>query len=373
LTRARVAGPGYSYNTHINRSQVRTPSGEAVTDGRARRLSPAVRRALPWFLAALLCVTFGLPSAVALAAAPSAPQIGVGHPAAGNTSVTVNMTDQPAFTPRSVTGNANATLSVQLVNQGVYNHTFTMVNVPNLVLNASWSPATLDSFFAKNGSLANVSVAPGQTAWANITFNASVGGDSFEFASVVPYQFQAGMWGFVNLTASGPGTELMENTTDSYAFVPNVLYIANPHYPLIVDVLVTNTGSLGHTFTVSSLSNYTLSPANFSQTFATNAPFVNAPIPSGAGSSAWANFTVRAPGVYQYICTVPGHFANGMTGDLYIAVPPPPPTAAPSTAVVDTWVLLGSGVLLGIGVLVAVIASYTGRFPSPPKSHEGHH
>ncbi len=282
------------------------------------------------------------------------------------------MTDQPAFTPRSLTANSSSTLSVHLVNQGVYNHTFTLTTVPNVVLNTSWSPSALNSFFAKNGSLANVSVAPGSSAWANVTFNASVGGDSFEFVSLVPYQFQAGMWGFVNLTASGPGTELMENTTDSYSFVPAVLYVANPHYPLVVDVLVTNTGSLGHTFTVSSLSNYTLSPANFSATFATNAPLVNLPIPSGAGSTAWANFTVRAPGVYQYICTISGHFANGMTGELYIAVPPPPPVPAPSTAVVDTWVLVGSAVLLGIGVLVAVIASYSGRFPSPPKSHGGH-
>jgi uncharacterized cupredoxin-like copper-binding protein len=329
---------------------------------------------MPWFLAALLCLSLGIPSAGALARAPSAPSIGFGHPESGNVSSVVNMTDAPAFTPRSLSANVSSTLAVHLVNQGEYNHTFTVSKVPDVVLNTSWSPSSLSTFFKTNGSLANVSVAPGQSAWANISFNASVGGDSFEFVSLVPYQFQAGMWGFINLTVSGPGTMLQENTTDSYSFVPDVLYVPNAtHYPIVIDVLVTNTGALGHTFTVSSLSNYTLSPANFSTTFAVNAPLVNAPVPSGAGSTVWGNFTVKAAGVYQYICTISGHFANGMTGDLYVGVPPPPPVPAPSTAIVDTWVLVGSGVLLGIGVLVAVVAAYVGRFPKAPGASEKHH
>jgi hypothetical protein len=87
----------------------------------------------------------------------------------------------------------------------------------------------------------------------------------------------------------------------------------------------------------------------------------------------WGNFTVKAACVYQYICTISGHFANGMTGDLYVGVPPPPPVPAPSTAIVDTWVLVGSGVLLGIGVLVAVVAAYVGRFPKAPGASEKHH
>ena len=216
-------------------------------------------------------------------------------------------------------------------------------------------------------------MAPSSNAWANVSFNASVGGDSFEFVSLVPYQFQAGMWGFVNLTTSGPGTELMENTTDSYAFVPAVLAPNATHYPLVLDVLVTNTGSLDHTFTVSPLSNYTLSPANFSQFFATNAPLVSVPVNSGVGTTTWANFTVRAPGIYQYVCEIDDHFANGMSGLLYVGVAPPPPPPPVSTAIVESWVLVGSGVLIGIGVLVAVIASSSGRFPSKPRSPEGHH
>jgi uncharacterized cupredoxin-like copper-binding protein len=345
-----------------------------VSDERARRLSPPLRRALPWLIAALLLSTVGLPSAAAVAQLPTLPMIGIAHSESKNSSATVNLTDAPAFAPRSLNGSSGGTLSVHLVNQGVYNHTFTLSKVPNVVISTTSTPAELSSFFAKNGSFANVSVAPGGTAWANVTFNATVGGDSFEFVSLVPYQFQAGMWGFVNLTASGPGLELMENTTDSYQFIPDVLYAPTPaHYPIVLDVLVTNTGSLGHTFTVSPLSNYTLSPANFTSTFATNAPLVNQPIGSGAGTTAWANLTVRAAGVYQYICTISGHFGNGMTGFLYVGIVPPPPPPPVSTAVVESWVLVGSGVLLSVGVLIAVIASYSGRFPPKSATDEKHY
>ena len=334
-----------------------------MTDVRARRLSPPLRRAVPWLVAALLLASFGLPSAAAMSRLPTPALVGFGHPTSANTSATVNLTDAPRFVPNSLTANPASTLSVKLVNQGAFDHTFTLSKVPNFPLSTAWSPGELDAFFNANGSLANVSVAPGQTAFANVTFNASTSGESFEFVSVVPYQFQAGMWGFVNLTATGPGVELMENTTDSYAFIPAVLAANATHYPLVLDVLVTNQGSLGHTFTVSPLSNYTLSPANFSSTFTTNPPLVNQAITAGVGSTTWANFTVRGPGVYQYICTVLGHFANGMTGQLYVGIAPPPPVQPPSTAIVETWILVGSTALLGIGVLLALVATYSGRFP----------
>ncbi len=337
-------------------------------DGPGRRSRPWVR-AVPWLVAAIVIAGIGLPSAAAIGRLPTAPEVGYAHPATGNSTVEMNMTDQPRFDPSSVTANASATLSVYLTNSGQYVHTFTLSKVANVTLNTSWTPTQVNAFFTANGTLANVSVAAGASEWANITFNGSVGGSSFEFVSVVPYQFQAGMWGFVNLTSTAPGVILSENTTDSYQFVPAVLSASPAHYPVTVDVLVTNTGSLGHTFTVSPLSNYTLSPANFTQTFATNPALVSAAVPSGSGSTVWGNFTIRAPGVYQYICTIPGHFGNGMTGFLYVgvAVPPTPPT--PSTAIIDTWILVGAGAVLGVGVLLAVVASYSGRFPQRPPQH----
>ncbi len=318
----------------------------------------------------MLVASIGLPSAAAVGRLPAAPEVGYAHPASGNATADVTMTDQPRFVPNSLTANASSTLSVHLTNSGQYVHTFTLSKIPDLKLNSSWTPTELDAFFNANGSLANVSVSAGATAWANVTFNGSVGGDSFEFVSVVPYQFQAGMWGFVNVSSTGPGVQLSDNTTDSYQFVPATLSASSTHFPVVVNVLVTNQGALGHTFTVSPLANYTLSPANFTDTFQTNPALVSAPVPGGAGSTVWANFTVRGPGIYQYICTVTGHFANGMTGFLYVDVPVPPPPVAPSTAIVDTWVLIGSAVLLGVGIVLALVATYAGRFPGSKSDHE---
>lgn len=361
-----------SYNTHINGAKVAPPSGETVTEPRARRLSGPARRAMPWFVAGLLLATVGLPSVAAIGPLPFAPSVGFGHPAARNSSALVVLTDRPRFVPDALSANASATISIELSNAGAYDHTFTLSKVPNVILNTSWTPTELDAFFNANGSLANVTVAPHGLAWANVSFNGSVGGDSFEFVSVVPFQFQAGMWGFLNVSATGPGIQLSENTTDSYQFVPAVLSATPTHYPAVLDVLVTNTGQLGHTFTVSPLSNYTLSPGNFSSTFASNPPLVSAPVPSGPGSTVWGNFTVHAPGVYQYICTISGHFANGMTGLLYVGVTVPPPPTPPSTAIVETWVLIGSGALLGIGIVVTAVASFAGRFPATGGGHDRH-
>ncbi len=337
-----------------------------MSDEPSRRRPGPWRRAAPWLVAGLLLATASLPIAAAVERLPSAPLVGFARGANASAPVTVNLTDTPRFVPHALLGTSNSTLTVLLVNQGSYSHTFTVSRVPHFVLNTSWTPTQLSAWFAANGSLANVSVAPGQEMYANVSLNASVGGDSFEFVSLVPFQFQAGMYGFLNVTNSGPGLLLSENTTDGLQFVPNQLAASPAHYPASVDVLVTNTGSLGHTFTLAAQANYTLSPANFTQYFATHPPLVSVDVPSGAGLTVWANFTVLAPGVYQYICEVPGHFASGMTGNLYVGVPVPAPPTPPSTAVVATWVLAGSAALLGIGVALAVVASFTGRFPRRP-------
>ncbi len=332
-----------------------------------------LRRAAPWVVAAVLLAGLGVPAVGGAFGHPaSIPGIGVARPMS-STVVPVTLTDTPRFAPSDVNVSAGTTVTFQLRNAGNYSHTFTLLAPPNVVLNTSWSPAQLDRYVAQNGSLANVTVAPGARANATVPFNASTGFDTFEFVSLVPYQFQAGMYGFVHVTSSAPGLLASDNTTDSYAFVPDALVANASHFPFNLDVLVTNTGNLGHTFTVGPVANYTLSPANFSTYFQAHAPLVSVNVPSGAGQSVWANLTVPGPGVYQYICEVPGHFANGMYGFLYVNVAPPPPPAAPSTAVVQGWILVGSGVLLGVGITLAAMTAYMGRFPRRPDGSEPPH
>ncbi|EQD73362.1 secreted protein containing Blue (type 1) copper domain protein [mine drainage metagenome] len=324
-------------------------------------------------VAAVLLAGLGVPAVGGAFGHPtSIPAVGVARPA-NATVLTINLTDQPRFAPSELNVSAGTTATFHLVNLGNYAHTFTLLAQPNVVLNASWSPAQLDQYVHQNGSLANVTVAPGAQQNATVPFNASTGFDTFEFVSLVPYQFQAGMSGFVHITSSAAGLIGSDNTTDSYSFVPDALVANAAHYPFNLDILVTNTGNLGHTFTVAPWSNYTLSPANFTTYFQAHAPLVSVSVPSGAGQSVWANFTVPGPGVYQYICEVPGHFANGMFGFLYVNVAPPPPAAAPSTAIIQGWILVGSGVLLGVGITLAATTAYLGRFPRPPADAEPPH
>jgi len=346
-----------------------------VTDATAGAPPRPLRRALPWFLAGLLLTTFGLPVVAGLSEIPVALRVGYAHPAATAETIGINLTDTPAFAPQFVNVPSGSNVTLHLHNLGAYVHTFTLsaASGTSARLAANATPAEVYAFFRTNGALANVSVAPGAVAWKNLTFNASTAYDSFEFASVVPYQFQAGMWGLLNVTSTGPGLLVYENTTDAPGYQPNVLSASPTHYPTSIDVLVTNLGNLGHTFTVVPQSNVTLTVGNYSSYFTTHPPLVSASIPSGAGSTAWANLTIPAAGVYMYLCLVTGHFASGMSGELYVGVPVPPPPVAPSTAIVDSWILVGSAVLFGFGVVLAAVASYTGRFPRAPGTHgKGH-
>lgn len=341
-----------------------------MTDRARGRPASAARRALPWFLAAALLATVGVPSAAAtMHVVRVAPEIGYGHPATGLT-ITINMTDAPGFLPSfaNVPEASNATFD--LVNQGNFTHTFTLSTVPNLHLSPSLTPNQLYAFFAANGSLANVSVAPHSSGTATVTFPASDALEQFEFVSLEPYQFQAGMYGFVNVTSTGPGVMVQEGTIGlpNVAFDPDVLAVNSTHYPVVVNVLVTNEGTTPHTFTVVPQSNVTLTPSNFTAYFTAHAPLANVNVPASTGGTVWANFTVSAVGVYQYLCEIPGHFAAGMDGLLYVGIAPPPVPAAPSTAIVEVWVLFGSAGLLGVGAVLAAIASFSGRFPAPPKS-----
>ena len=300
----------------------------------------------------------------------SIPPVGYARPATAP-PITVNMTDTPRFDPAYVSVPAGANATFQLVNQGAYPHTFTLLNHADFVLNTSWTPTQVDQFVKANGSLANVSLNPGGHANATVVFNLSTAFDSFEFISLVPYQFQAGMFGFVNITSTAAGLVTSDNTTDIPAFAPAVLSANPTHYPFNLDVLITNTGDLGHTFTVASQSNTTV-PLLFTSYFTQYPPLASVQVPGGAGSSAWANFTVPASGVYEYICEVSGHYAAGMSGLLYVGVPVPAQPAAPSTAVIQSWILVGSGVLLGVGITLAIVTAYMGRFPPPAEKSEHH-
>jgi uncharacterized cupredoxin-like copper-binding protein len=342
-----------------------------VTDASLVRPSGRRRRPGPWLLAALVLAAAALPGGLAAAhAVRLAPEVGVAHPLAAATNFTVNLTDAPSYTPRYLNATAGGalTVSVFLNNTGSIAHTFTVAAQSGVVLNRSWTPQQLDAYFVANGSLVNKNVSGGSSVTVSFVLNASTSFRSFEFVSTIPYQFQAGMWGFLNITPAGPTLVLSDNTTNNFQFVPNVLS-GGPtvHTGATFDVLVTNLGSLSHTFTVYSQPNVTLTSLG---SLAKHPPLVNRTI--NASANVWANFTVSAVGVYEYVCTVSGHFTAGMFGFLYVGVPVPPPPPAPSTAIVEVPILVGSALLLGVGLVLAVASALAGRFPKKPTSGEHH-
>lgn len=338
------------------------------------------RIAAPWVIAGLLLASSALASA---AFAPDlvrvGPSVGVAHVTASpgeDPTISVNMTDAPAFVPKTIGVSAGATVTFALSNQGNLSHSFTLARQPNVTLDPSWSPQQLDHYFATNGSLANTTLAGGQSASVSVNFTGDDSAGTFEFVSVVPYQFQAGMYGFVTVSPSpGGNATTSDNTTDSLTFVPQSIYVGTTsgmHFPIFVHVQVFNLGSLLHTFTLAPQSNVTITIANYTSYFAAHAPLANVTVPSGSGNFVWANFTMKGPGVYMYICEQPGHFANGMEGFLYVDVPLPA-VVTPVTGILYIWVLGVAAAIVAIGLTLAVIASYSGRFPPKPGEPGGHH
>lgn len=291
-------------------------------------------------------------------------------------NVSLNATDQPAFSPQNLTVIGGDTVTFAVHNAGSYNHSFTLATLGNYTFPRSDTPQQLTKFFRTNGSLLNLTLAPGATVAGNVTFPVTDAGVTLEFVSLVPYQFQAGMFGFVHVTyGTSTGTyKLTENTSASaFVFTPDTLVISSATtFPITVSVQVENLGSTYHTFTIEGQNNNTLNPGNFSTYFATHPPLANVNVPTTPGVPAWANFTITGKGAYEYICEASGHFAGGMFGWLYVGWSPAAPPAPPSSALVDVAFLIGGGALLLLALVLTVIASLVGRFPrgpAPPPHH----
>jgi len=325
-----------------------------------------------WIVAGLALATALVPAnAGALHFVRFAPTIGYARTVSPDVTYAVNLTDAPSYAPRFLSVVAGGTVTINLDNNGSYSHSFTLSSQANTTLNTSWTPQELDANLSAHPPQvgANVTLGAGGTGSITLTYGAADAGDSFEFVSIVPYQFQAGMWGFLNVTPNSAPLVLSDNVTDTLRFSPDVLSVEPHSYPAELNVTLSNPGSVAHTFTVASQTNVTV-PTAFVPYFAVHPPLANTNLTPG--SVKYANFSVPAPGVYMYICEYTGHYVSGMYGFLYVGVPPPAVPAAPSTAIVDTWILAGSGVLVGVGAILVAIASLSGRFPRPPGSRGGH-
>lgn len=343
--------------------------------GRQRTLR---RGAVASLLLGLFLLAVVLPLAAPLARAAQAgrdlglPHVGPAPEVAGHLNVTITTTNVAAFVPNAIEATAGQSLTIRLVNNGTYAHSFTLSRNGSGQFPTNWSPTQLDAYFSAHPPLANVSMPANSTASVNVTVNASMAGGHFEFVSLVPYQFQAGMWGYLNVTAAASSTlTFYVNASDTYKFIADALDAsAVTKFPVQVNVLFGTLGVLSHTFTLSPLPNYNLSAANYTTFFAQHPPLANIPVPASAGTYNTGSFVINSPGYYEFICTIQGHFANGMFGFLYAGIPVVVPfVPTESTALVESEVLVGGGALLGIGLVLTAAASLAGRFPpTPPQS-----
>lgn len=338
------------------------------------------RGAVASLVAAVVVLAIGLPLAAPLAHAAEAGQA-LGQPSVSpalsdpHVNVTINTTDVPAFVPNSIHVTSGENLTIKLVNTGTYAHTFTLSPNGTEVFPLNWTPAELQAYFSAHKPLLNVSMPANSTSFANLSINSSMAGGHFEFVSTIPYQFQAGLYGFLNVSV--PVSERLTfyvNASDTYRFLPGALNASSvTKFPVAITVFFGTVGVLAHTFTVSPLPNYNLSSSNYTTFLTQHPPLVSIPVPSSAGTYNNGTFEVSAPGYYEYICTITGHFASGMDGFLYVGVAFPHITVSVvSTAIVDWEVLLGGGALIALGVVLAAAAAITGRFP-PPKPPAEHY
>jgi plastocyanin len=301
---------------------------------------------------------------------------GPGGGPGNRTMVNLTATDAPAFTPASVTVTPGALVEFRITSTGSLDHTFTLAKSPNHRLAQNITPTQLNDYLNANGSFVNLSLSPRSVSFANVSLPSDSGGDSFEFLSAIPYQFQAGMFGFLNVSAvpTGPPVVLAVSAlSGTTQWDPAALAVNVTSYPVAVTVQVTNLGTAGHTWWLSPFPNYNLSSGNFTAFFQAHPPLAAVNLASSAGGVVDANFTISQPGVYEYICTIPGHFANGMFGFVYVGVPAPAPPASPGTAIVQEGVLAVGAAFLGVAGLLSVVASFTGRFPRPPNGGASHH
>jgi uncharacterized cupredoxin-like copper-binding protein len=172
---------------------------------------------------------------------------------------------------------------------------------------------------------------------------------------------------FVRVAASG---SVSLSVSDSLRFTPSSVMVTPG---ASIKVLISNLGSLAHTFTLSSVANYTIpssdTPADLSAFFSKNAPLANVSIGAGVGTTATVTFTAPKTGFYEFVCTVPGHFQSGMLGFLGSGVTPPGATVSTGPGA-PVFIIAGTIVTL---IIIAIVLGFVigkregSKYEMPPE------
>jgi uncharacterized cupredoxin-like copper-binding protein len=290
----------------------------------------------------------------------------------------------PGFDPDSLVVVAGTPLAFNITNVGSTNHTFSLYALPNETIpcGAAETPANVTSYFQQNGSLINAALTPGESYRTNLTFNFSA---VYEFVSLTPYECQDGFNGLVHVLPPGSHSqqELYTNATSSpsLSFVPNIL-TAQAGIPIVFQVGTSG----GHTFTLDGTSNdSSVTPGtNLPSAFPSSGGTASAGFPvnlnlPNPGQTYVSSPVILKPGIYWFVCVIPGHFAAGMWGKIYVSISVSPAALTPAISNVVQYAYLGVAaviiggaaflILMGMSEPVQAATLKEDRAPEDPPSH----
>lgn len=187
-------------------------------------------------------------------------------------------------------------------------------------------------------ALAVVTLAPGTVAASGLSMMTPSAHSEPAAASVT-----------VNITA----------TTD-ISFVPDAFSVQPGES---VHLIVTQAADFEHTFTLSSLANFTIpssdTPSEVAAFFNAHAPLVNLSLGSTAGSQHPVTFTAPStPGTYEFVCLV--HFPQ-MTGVMTDSSGSPPSTGGGGLSEAE---VIAIGAVVAAAVIAAVVVALRRRGPA---------
>ncbi|MCI4325491.1 MAG: hypothetical protein L3J81_02255 [Thermoplasmata archaeon] len=159
-------------------------------------------------------------------------------------------------------------------------------------------------------------------------------------------------------TAASGVDFLNVSVSDQLAFTTNIGEVQPGDS---VHVTVTQLGTIPHTFTLSPTAGYTFpttdTASDLTAYFSSHAPIVNIQVGATTGAKFYANFTAPAVGVYEYVCTEPGHFPS-MSGLLGSGEAPGSLSTANGPG---APVYIISGTIVGLVILALVLGFVVGK------------
>lgn len=161
-------------------------------------------------------------------------------------------------------------------------------------------------------------------------------------------------------------TYLNLSATSALSFVPDSLTVT-PGAPVVLKI--TQEANFNHTFTLSSMANFTIPAADTTAQvyafFQAHPPLVNLSLGAVPGAVVFANFTAPAAGSYEFVCEIAGHFQAGMHG---FVVSGTSGTTSSSGLTTTELVAIGVVVVLVIVVVAVAIARRGKKAPPSPST-----